>query len=367
MKKHNYRWPVIYSILLTSYTIFTVLDVFVIPHATIKLSSVTSSSVASGTSSGTDSEALSSSENNASSSKSASGGATWYNSTGSTVSSSKTNTTSASSVSSSTSTSDSKSASNSTSSSSGNVTETDDGWIYKSDDVTITITKKSTDDTEVYIADVQITDASLLQSGVANGTLGRNITEKTSEIAKEVNAILAINGDFYGFRDTGYVVRNGYLYRDTKSSDDTEDLVVYSDGTMGIIKEGDISASELVKKGAVQVYSFGPGLISNGEIAVDENSEVDQSMTSNPRTAIGYYSALHYCFVVSDGRTSESAGLSLYQLATLMKNLGCTTAYNLDGGGSSTMYFNGNVINKPTTNGNNISERSVSDIVYIGE
>ena len=88
-------------------------------------------------------------------------------------------------------------------------------------------------------------------------------------------------------------------------------------------------------------------------------------MTSNPRTAIGEISPLHYVFVVSDGRTSESAGLSLYELATVMKDLGCEVAYNLDGGGSSTMYFNGQVINNPT-NGTSSGERSVSDIVYIG-
>jgi exopolysaccharide biosynthesis protein len=88
-------------------------------------------------------------------------------------------------------------------------------------------------------------------------------------------------------------------------------------------------------------------------------------MTSNPRTAIGIIDSLHYVMVVSDGRTSESTGLTLYQLATFMQTLGVTTAYNLDGGGSSTMYFNGTVINSPTTDGESIVERSVSDIVYI--
>ena len=71
-------------------------------------------------------------------------------------------------------------------------------------------------------------------------------------------------------------------------------------------------------------------------------------------------------FVVADGRTSASEGLSLYQLAEFMQTLGVKTAYNLDGGGSSTMVFCGSVVNKPTTNGKTIAERSVSDIVYIG-
>ena len=96
------------------------------------------------------------------------------------------------------------------------------------------------------------------------------------------------------------------------------------------------------------------------------NSEVGQSMSSNPRTAIGIIDENHYIIIVSDGRTLESEGLSLYQMAEIMKSYGVKTAYNLDGGGSSTLYFNGQVINKPTTNGNTISERSVSDIVYIG-
>ena len=115
----------------------------------------------------------------------------------------------------------------------------------------------------------------------------------------------------------------------------------------------------------VNLLAFGPALVENGEIVVDTKSEVGQSMASNPRTAIGIIDENHYIIIVSDGRTSESQGLSLYEMAEVMKSYGVKTAYNLDGGGSSTMYFNGQVINKPTTNGN-ISERAVSDIVYIG-
>ena len=89
-------------------------------------------------------------------------------------------------------------------------------------------------------------------------------------------------------------------------------------------------------------------------------------MASNPRTAIGMIAPLHYVFVVADGRTAESAGLSLRALAEFMQSLGVQTAYNLDGGGSSTMVFQGAVVNNPTTNGGRIKERSVSDIVYIG-
>lgn len=236
---------------------------------------------------------------------------------------------------------------------------------YDDGSISITIITYRVDDTAVYVADITLTSADDLLTAFANNTYGKNITENTSVIAAANNAILAINGDYYSAR-SGYVIRNGTLYRATSSDSMQEDLVIYEDGTMQIITEGDITAAQLLADGAVQVFSFGPGLVENGKISVTQSEEVDKAMTSNPRTAIGMIDGLHYVMVVADGRTSESTGLSLYELAEFMQSeLGVTLAYNLDGGGSSTMYFNGTVINNPTTNGTTIQERSVSDIVYI--
>ena len=290
MPKARFIWAVTFSIILTGYTTFALLDTFVIPKESVSVASAETTSV-----------------------------------------------------------------------SLANVTENS----YEADGVKITLTETRVDDTQVYIADVIISDPSKLKSGLAQSMFGRNITQTTSEIAESTGAILAINGDYYGFRDKGYVMRNGYLYRDTPSKD-SEDLVIYEDGTMEVVSESDVSAQALQEKGATQIYSFGPGLISNGEITVDSDDEVGRAKEDNPRTAIGMIDKGHYVFVVSDGRTDESEGLSLRQLAEVMQDLGCSVAYNLDGGGSSTMYFNGEVINNPTSNGNKIKERSVSDIVYIG-
>ena len=142
--------------------------------------------------------------------------------------------------------------------------------------------------------------------------------------------------------------------------------MIYGDGSFEIITEEYISADTLLSGGAQQVLSFGPGLVVDGQISVVKGQEVGKAMASNPRTAIGIIDELHYVFVVSDGRTGDSEGLSLYELAEFMQSLGVEKAYNLDGGGSSTMVFNGKVINNPTTNGRSVKERSVSDIVYIG-
>jgi len=215
------------------------------------------------------------------------------------------------------------------------------------------------------VADVQLSSPEYLKSAFAQNAYGKNVTEKTSEIALRNNAILAINGDYYGTQEEGYVIRNGTLYR-SEAARDREDLVIYEDGSFEIINESEVTAEELSENGAVQVLSFGPALLVDNEIEVTEDEEVGKAKSSNPRTAIGIIDDLHYVFVVADGRTGESEGLSLYQLASVMQGLGVDIAYNLDGGGSSTMYFNGEIINNPTSNGKTIKERSVSDIVYIG-
>lgn len=238
---------------------------------------------------------------------------------------------------------------------------------YSDDNISVTLTEKTVSNTQVYIADVTVSSSEYLKTAFAQNTYGNNVTAKTSETAANNNAILAVNGDYYGANTTGYVIRNGVVYRDTVREDSSNgDLAIYKDGSFKIIYEDQVSANQLVKDGVVNFLAFGPSLVENGEIVVDTNSEVGQSMSSNPRTAIGIIDENHYIIIVSDGRTSESEGLSLYQMAEIMKSYGVKTAYNLDGGGSSTLYFNGQVINKPTTNGNTISERSVSDIVYIG-
>ena len=239
------------------------------------------------------------------------------------------------------------------------------GTTYSDDNIQITLTEYRENDTTVYVADVVLSSPEYLQTAFAQSSYGRNVTEKTSEMAQDAGAILAINGDYYGAQKKGYVIRDGVLYRDTAKTDQ-QDLVIYEDGTMKIISEDEVTAEELLEEGTKEVLSFGPALITDGEIAVTESDEVGKAMASNPRTAIGMIDDLHYVFVVSDGRTEESEGLSLLELAELMYELGVETAYNLDGGGSSTMYFNGKVVNKPTTSGKSIKERSVSDIVYIG-
>ncbi|MCR5102455.1 MAG: phosphodiester glycosidase family protein [Butyrivibrio sp.] len=235
---------------------------------------------------------------------------------------------------------------------------------YDNEDARITITEYTYEDTQVYVADVTLSSVEYIKTAFADDSYGKNVTETVSSMASDNNAVLAINGDNYGSQESGYVIRNGIIYRDEAGTNDV--LCIYADGSMEVVSPDEYTAQELIDKGVWQAFSFGPSLIEEGTVTVSEDDEVGKARASNPRTAIGIVDDLHYLIVVSDGRTDESEGLSLYQLAEFMDSLGATTAYNLDGGGSSTMVFNGTLINNPTTTGNSIKEREVNDIVYIG-
>ncbi|MFJ6538633.1 phosphodiester glycosidase family protein [Paenarthrobacter sp. NPDC091711] len=248
---------------------------------------------------------------------------------------------------------------------------TDTSYTSGDTGVTIsTVTTGSGDDTVTYyVADVVLDDATTLKSAFAEDTYGENITETTSAIAEDHNAIFAINGDYYGFRDTGIVIRNGVVYRDEGAR---QGLAFYKDGTVKVYDETTTTADQLIADGVWNTLSFGPSLLDNGQIASGiEDVEVDTNFGNHsvqgeqPRTAVGVIDENHLVFVVVDGRSpGYSAGVTMTGLAQIMKDLGATTAYNIDGGGSSTMYFNGSLVNNPL--GDN-KERGTSDILYIAQ
>jgi len=178
--------------------------------------------------------------------------------------------------------------------------------------------------------------------------------------------VFAINGDYYGFRSTGIVIRNGVAFRDEPAR---TGLAMYTDGTARIYDETTTTADRLVSEGVWNTLSFGPALVDGGEIVsgIDE-VEVDTNFGNHsiqgqqPRTAVGFVDTNHLVLVVVDGRDAGySRGVTMTELAQIMQDLGATAAYNIDGGGSSTMYFDGQVINQPSNGG----ERATSDIFYV--
>ena len=265
---------------------------------------------------------------------------------------------------------------------------------YSDPDIYIDITTDRFEDySTYYAADIRLRSTKYLKIALAHDKAGENITEKTSEMCLRHKGILAINGDTYGSQNGGYVIRNGQIIRRTRKTGrgKKEDLAIYADGTFEIFSEENYTIDQIAAKGAWQVFSFGPGLIQDGVKIIQKGEEVGTASAGhymNQRCAIGMIAPLHYIFVVSDGRIKSSPGLSLYQIGKIMEARHAYCAYNLDGGGSATMYMDdgtgnangmGALVNYCTQQlvGNNnvntlpenppIGEREVSDIVYIGK
>lgn len=191
---------------------------------------------------------------------------------------------------------------------------------------------------------------------------GNRITNRdyTSNIAQSNDALLAINGDFCGYNSNGIIIRNGILYRDTAS---TRSLAVYdSSGNFSYIPEKDADTQALIDAGVFHTFSFGPVLVENSQATSDEVIEEHflSHRVREPRTAIGQLGPLHYLILVVDGRQDASQGMLFSELQDTFVSYGVISAYNLDGGGSSTLYYNGEVINSPCVEG----ERKVSDIIF---
>lgn len=227
---------------------------------------------------------------------------------------------------------------------------------YQDENIRINIDRVSREHVTYYCADIYIKNIAYLKTAFADGIYGTGHTEWPKVLAEQNEAILAISGDYYGARQTGLVIRNGQLYREAMRRDV---LLLYLDGTVKAYSKDEFSLGDAIARGAYQSWSFGPSLLDADGHAISKFSSKVES--ENPRCAIGYYEPGHYCFVVVDGRQEDSDGMTLGELSSLMELLGCKVAYNLDGGATAAMIFQGEVINEPAGGG-----RASSDIIYIG-
>ena len=216
-----------------------------------------------------------------------------------------------------------------------------------------------------YVANVYLDRPEQLRTAFAGEKYSKNDAEATSAIAARHDAVLAINGDYYNYKENSLIIRNGELYRDLKSKRDQ--LLIYADGSFVPILKGEYTpgaGQSYVDGGVVQSFTFGPLLVSEGKaVELPKKYIISTADTiREPRTAIGWVDGTHYVVIVADGRRDgwSDKGMTLQELQQVFVEQGCQVAYNLDGGGSATMVLNGELVNK--TSGSR--ERNVSDIVY---
>ena len=241
----------------------------------------------------------------------------------------------------------------------GEVIQTEN--TYQSANVNLTLTRYETmleEDPEVYfVADIYVRNIEYLRTMFAKDNYGKSINEDMISMSERSGALVAINSDYYSFRTTGTVIRNGVMYRGGISPD-MEVAILFRDGTMRAYRsEAELNMDQVMADGAWQGFCFGPSLL-------DENGGLlpsYEAVNHNPRTLLGVVEPGHYLFIVIDGRQGGySEGMTYRECAELCQQMGCTFAFNLDGGKTSQMTYMGQMANQPYNGG-----RDTSDIIYI--
>lgn len=192
----------------------------------------------------------------------------------------------------------------------------------------------------------------------------------TSDIAKDNNAIAAINAG--GFKDesngskytgtganpTGIIMANGIIKANdiTDVNKKTEVIAMTKAGELLV---GPHSLSEMKTAGVTEAVSFGPALIVNGEKTIKSG---EGGWGIAPRTCIAQRKDGAIIFLVIDGRKLGCLGANLREAQDVLYDYGAVSASNLDGGSSSTLFYDDEVINSPS---DSLGERSVPSIMYI--
>ena len=201
---------------------------------------------------------------------------------------------------------------------------------------------------------------------------------ETQAIARENHLVFAINSDWYYYRvlrnakkrvmSVGVVLRGGEaFYNDpaTKPANNIPNrdyLALFPDGGMEAFDYNGPSAEELQALGASDVLCFGPVLLRDGELT-EQAKRIGERGNNNPRTGIGMVEKGHYVAIMVEGRTKQSVGCKLTYLADLFAQKGCQVAFNLDGGGTSSMIFMGVYLNENTYAAQN---RLQNEVIGIG-
>ena len=234
-----------------------------------------------------------------------------------------------------------------------------DGMSYKDESISIRIEEFREYDTTILAAYIDIVDPSQIRTAMAH-RYGSKRTAIGRVLSKRSNAVLAVNGDFFSFHNEGYLVRQGVLYRDRTNA--TYDILIIDDkGDFHIIVDPTEEAAHGFEGNIVNSFNFGPALVIDGEIITTTKEMTVGLYKPTQRMGIAQLGPLSYMCVATEGPENKgSVGLTIPEFAQLMKDLGAKTAYNLDGGSSSSMLLGNKKINALSTAKN----RPICDILY---
>ncbi|MBP3522260.1 MAG: phosphodiester glycosidase family protein [Clostridia bacterium] len=230
---------------------------------------------------------------------------------------------------------------------------------YEDGSLSVRIETMREHETNILVARVKIADPSQLRTAMAT-RYGGTGTALPDKLAQRVNAVLAINGDFYSFNSIGYLVRQGKLYRD-KTNESLDVLIIDENADFHILIDPTPEQTHGFEGTIVNSFNFGPALVKDGEI-VNTTKKLNVGVDKETqRMGIGQVGPLEYICVATEGPEQKgSDGLTIPEFAQLMKDLGAVQAYNLDGGSSSAMMLGGEKINARSSK----KMRPICDILY---
>lgn len=237
-------------------------------------------------------------------------------------------------------------------------------YEYKDSKIAITVNRfedhERTGKSLVYfVADIYIQDIDSFRRAQCGAKFDQGMPFSIQKLSDENDAILAMSGDYCHSGKKALAIINGEVVHDAHPYR-CDLCVLYRDGSMEMLPPKMIDKDRILAKDPWISWNFGPILLDDEGKPLQQFNLPDNIDGRNPRAALGYYEPGHYCFVLVDGRQSSySIGLSISELAELMESLGCTAAYNLDGGISAQIAWHGQRINHPGKN------RSIRDILYI--
>lgn len=218
-----------------------------------------------------------------------------------------------------------------------------------------------------YLADIYVASLDNIATAFANDSYTYYGSQNILEMMEAKNALFAVGGDSCLRQTPCFTVRNGIIYNDGPPTADV--CILCNDGTMEILdcNEMDVEAlsARTGDKAIYQSWHFGPSLLDADGHALSKFKGAAYSSANinfdHPRAGIGYYEPGHYCAIVVEGRIPESEGVDVADFAKLFERVGCTLAYNLDGGRTSQIAFNGQYFNKPS----NGTPAEQNDIIFV--
>ncbi|MBE5776057.1 MAG: phosphodiester glycosidase family protein [Clostridiales bacterium] len=231
---------------------------------------------------------------------------------------------------------------------------------YEDPTLHITIEELREDGCDYWVARIKVADASQLRTMSAGG-FDTSMSMKGTALAKRVNAVLAIDGDYYCYTGSGYILRQGQLYLDLLNGE-RDVLLIDEDGDFHVVhlpKAGEVSDTVDGKK-VINAFYFGPILVENGQVPEVVDGPNMAATERRQRMCIAQVGPLEYMVVCCEAPARGSSGMTLRQFAELVATLGVETAYNLDGGDSTMLIFDGEKLNDVTST----STRSICDIIY---